>query len=444
MTDHLAKRINKKVSFRFYGRDLYFYLSMGLFSSFDIDTGTKQLLKTLAEKIDFSKINHLLDTGCGTGVIAVSLKKAFPHVSIDALDRDSLALEITSENARLNNTDISVYSGLDTLTVQPHHPDSPFADKKKYDLITTNIPAKAGLPVLRRFFLNGLASLSKNGHFAVVIVEPLRKTAENLIAELGAKIVFEVHISKHSVFIIQSDQKADTPLIHDTTFPGPYLRKDRLSFTGKNIASVLTTVFDLDGFDTIPIPSAVSADCYAKLEPDQKTFLFWNPGQGHSAVMVLKKRFSQNRTDSKNCQCVLAGRDILALLISHFNIMHEFPEISCTIVPAAGIEYLSGNLDMAGGRRAAGIEYLSGNLVKTDNSMFDFIGIEPDIIAGFSYAETINKDVPDFLSPRGTVVVSGKSSDIGKIAAPTHLLTTMHSKKTKGFRAVVLAHKNKK
>jgi SAM-dependent methyltransferase len=431
MTDGLAKRINKKVSFRFCGRDLYFYLSMGLFSSFDIDTGSKQLLKILAEKIDFSKINHLLDTGCGTGVIAISLKKAFPHVSIDALDRDTLALEITSENASLNNTDISIYSGLDTLTVQPHKPDAPFANKKKYDLITTNIPAKAGLPVLHRFFLNGLASLSKGGHFAVVIVEPLRKTAEDLIAEFGANIIFEEHISKHSVFIIQSDQKADTSLNHDTAFPGPYLRKDRLSFAGKNISYILSTVFDLSGFDTIPIPSAVSSDCYAKLEPDQKTFLFWNPGQGHSAVMILIKRFSQNRTASKNCQCVLAGRDILALLISYFNIMHEFPEISCSIVPAAGIEYLSGKMDMDDGSR-------------TVVSKFDFIGIEPNIISGFSFTEALHKSVPNILSPQGTVLVSGKSSDIGRISAPTHLLSTTHSKKTKGFRAVGLSYKNKK
>ncbi|NQT57583.1 MAG: methyltransferase [Bacteroidetes bacterium] len=440
MTDRLAKRINKKVSYRFCGRDLYFYLSMGLFSSFDIDTGTKLLLRALAEKIDFSKVHTLLDTGCGTGVIAVSLKKTYSHVTIDALDRDSLALEITAENARLNKTEISVFSGLDILEVQTHLSDTyaQNSDKpagqlitgKRYDLITTNIPAKAGLPVLRRFFHNGLASLSDDGCFAAVIVEPLRETAENLIAELGAKIVFQDHTSKHSVFFIQyghvcesGSKKEVEPVIHDTTFPGPYLRMDNLSFSGKNISYAIITVFDLPGFDTIPIPSAAAADLYTKLNPNQNSFLFWNPGQGHSAVMVLKNRFSRSKADVKTCQCVLAGRDILALLISRLNIQHEFPEISCRIIAVAGIDYLPEKMN------------------KTDIIAFDFIGIEPDIIPGYSFADSINENIPGMLSPVGKILVSGKSSDIGRITTTTPLLTVTHSKKTKGFRAVVFSHK---
>jgi hypothetical protein len=434
MRESLVKRINKKVSFRFCGRDLYFYLSMGLFSSFDIDTGTKHLLKNLAEHIDFSKIHNLLDAGCGTGVIAVSLKKAFPHVSIEALDRDSLALEITSVNAKLNNTKISVFSGLDTLSTQLNLPGSLFVTGKKYDLITTNIPAKAGFPVLRRFFLNGLASLSRDGYFAVVIVEPLRETAIKLIAELGAKIVFKENTAKHSVFFIQCNQVVEragendnsvTPIIYDTTFPGPYLRKKSLVFRGKNISYTLTTVFDLAGFDTIPIPSAVSAELSAKLIPNQNTFLFWNPGQGHSAVMVLKHRYHQSKSDIKACKCVLAGRDMLALLISQFNIKQEVPDISCSIVPAAGLDFLQEKMNI------------------TDATTFDYIGIEPDIIPGFSFVDTLNAILPAMLSPMAKIVVAGKSSDIGRITDSTLNLTVTHSKKTKGFRAVVLSHKLK-
>ena len=434
MTDHLAKRINKKVSFRFCGRDLYFYLSMGLFSSFDIDTGTKLFLRNLSEHIDFSKIHNLLDSGCGTGVIAISLKKAFPHISIDALDRDFLALEITSENAQLNNTEISVFPGLDTLAVQPHRPEAPFENRKKYDLITTNIPAKAGFPVLRRFFLNGLASLSKEGYLAVVIVAPLHETAIHIITELGAAIVFKEHTAKHSVFFIQCNsaagrerekEKTVSPLICDTSFPGPYLRKNSLSFMGKNISYTLSTVFDLAGFDTTPIPSAASAELYAKLKPNQNTFLFWNPGQGHSAVMVLKTRFNQTKTDITTCQCVLTGRDVLALLISYFNIKHEFPEISCCIVPAAGMDFLPREINMV------------------DNNTFDFIVIEPDIIPGFSFTDTLNMKIPGILSSMGKTVVAGKSSDIGRLTASTPSFTVTHSKKTKGFRSVVFTHKIK-
>ncbi|MBC8452309.1 MAG: methyltransferase [Spirochaetes bacterium] len=433
MTEQSAERINKKVSFRFCGRDLYFYLSMGLFSSFDIDTGTRHLLRALAATIDFSKIQHVLDAGCGTGVIAISLKKAFPHIRVDALDRDSLALEITSENAELNSTEISVFSGLDIFAAEPDFPDSPFVQGEKYDLITTNIPAKAGLPVLRRFFLNGLASLTDNGYFTVVIVEPLRETAINLIADLGASIVFDEHTTRHSIFFIQYDhsaggdanRKPGGPVLCDTSFPGPYRRMDAFSFSEKNISYTLTTVFDVPGFDTIPISSAAAAELYAKLKPNHNTFLFWNPGQGHAAVIVLKKRFTQKHTDIKTCRCVLAGRDILSLLISYFNIKHEFPEISCRIVPVPGFDFLPGKIE------------------KADTSTFDFIGIEVDIIPGFPYAGMLSNNAIKILHPTGTMVVSGRSSDIGRIAASTPKLTTKHSKKTKGFRAVAFSHKNK-
>ncbi|MCK5154897.1 MAG: methyltransferase [Spirochaetales bacterium] len=430
----LKKRVNKKVFFRFCGKDLSFYLSMGLFSSFDIDSGTRFLLRTFVQVIDFNKVHHLLDAGCGTGVIAISLKKAFPHITIDALDRDCLALEMTVENARLNNTKISIFPGLDTLSVQPDFRD-PFRDshvfsinRKKYDIITTNIPAKAGLPVLRRFFRNGLASLSDCGYFAVVIVASLRKTVENLLAEMDAQTIHENHTNNHSVFIIQRIMNNGmTPIVPDVAFPGPYLRNNEYQFSGRNISYTLTTVFNLPGFDTIPLSAAVSIDLYTKTDPIQQSFLFWNPGQGHSTVMILKDRFSRGKKVLKNCHCVLSGRDLLALLISRFNIQQEFPELSCRILHTPGIDYLSENIN---------------NL---EGDSFDFIGIEPDIIPGCSFAEILTKSILEIISPFGKMLISGKSSDIGRIVnandSSASSLTLTHSKKTKGFRAVIFSYK---
>ena len=54
---------NRTIPFRFDGAELSFHLSLALFSSYDVDAGTKLLLKTLAQRVDFSKARNLLDLG---------------------------------------------------------------------------------------------------------------------------------------------------------------------------------------------------------------------------------------------------------------------------------------------------------------------------------------------------------------------------------------------
>ena len=88
--------VNKQVPFKFHGEKLKFDLSMGLFSSFDIDAGSRLLLKTLAKHADLDNFensnasSNVIDTGCGTGVLGICLKKKYPGLNIRFQDRMNL------------------------------------------------------------------------------------------------------------------------------------------------------------------------------------------------------------------------------------------------------------------------------------------------------------------------------------------------------------------
>ncbi len=438
----LGNRINKEVTYRFHSKgtewDLSFALSMGLFSSSRIDTGTRLLLRHAVQHIDFSKIYRVIDAGCGVGVIGITLKKAFPHLAVTALDRDALALEVTKENAERNNVDISIHPGLDLLSAGKASPsfglDMLPAGKapapEPCDLILTNIPAKAGRPVLQRFLQNGAASLTEKGLLAVVIVAPLRQTAETLLKETGFTQLHAEHHTAYSVFTAAlSPETKAAPRLPDTSFPGPYARHKDQPFARGNLSYFLTTVYDIPGFDTIPHDALLIAGSWpppgllAGLPPAEhdrpRSFLFWNPGQGHMAVPIAASEYTRNPgSDKANpVTCILAGRDLLALLITRKNITDHYPETPCRLLHLPGIDYLADHL------KAAAV---------------DAVFIDPDTIPGTGFAQLMDSSLPDILSPRGSILIAGKSSEIGKIISSSQVFSCRWSKKSKGFRVSLL------
>ncbi len=141
---------NKEVPFRFNGVNLSFFLSQRLFSSYTIDAGTKLLLKTAAKGIDFSGIKTAADIGCGVGVIGLSLKKKYPDIDILLQDRDALAIAFSKANESLNSMEGILYSN--NLALRD-------LEIRSLDLILSNIPAKAGTPVLEDFVAGSLKYL---------------------------------------------------------------------------------------------------------------------------------------------------------------------------------------------------------------------------------------------------------------------------------------------
>lgn len=70
---------------------------------------TEELVETTIKYIkeNFNNDLKILDIGCGSGVIGLTLKKFFPKASIDLLDISNNALDVARENAKILNLDVS-------------------------------------------------------------------------------------------------------------------------------------------------------------------------------------------------------------------------------------------------------------------------------------------------------------------------------------------------
>ena len=72
---------------------------------------------------------HLIDLGCGSGVIGLTIKNKFNNLQIDMIDISNNALEMTKENAKLLNLNVDIYKSDMLKNV-----------KNKYDIIISNPP----------------------------------------------------------------------------------------------------------------------------------------------------------------------------------------------------------------------------------------------------------------------------------------------------------------
>lgn len=90
---------------------------------------TEELVENTIKYIKKYNYKSIVDLGCGSGCIAITLKKFFPNIIVDAVDISLDALEVSKKNALKNNVSINFYNGnlLDPLS-------------SKYDIIISNPP----------------------------------------------------------------------------------------------------------------------------------------------------------------------------------------------------------------------------------------------------------------------------------------------------------------
>lgn len=199
----VAAYSHKEVPFRFRGTDLRFALSHGLFSSADVDVGSRLLLKAWSAVLDKDRAEgrplplSVLDAGCGAGILGIAAARALREagagtVRLRAQDRDELAAVFTRENARRNGLD-EVDARAEGLLVG--------VGPGSCDLILSNLPAKAGSPVLADFFARAGRSLAAGGRCAVVIVATLAADARRWMEEAGVPLLAEEAGAEHVVFI---------------------------------------------------------------------------------------------------------------------------------------------------------------------------------------------------------------------------------------------------
>lgn len=161
----------KRIPFTVDGERFEFDVSQLLFSSFQIDVGTALLLRALEPA---TTPRRVLDLGCGYGPLGVVLARRFPHAQVTLTDVDLLAVRYARRNCELNgvaaNTQVVGSVGLEAVP------------EGAYDLIVSNIPAKAGDAAIERdFVLAPRGRLAEGGEYWFVVVSGLNR----LIPKLG-------------------------------------------------------------------------------------------------------------------------------------------------------------------------------------------------------------------------------------------------------------------
>jgi hypothetical protein len=349
----LTTYVNKTVNFKFNGSELRFDLSHALFSSFDVDQGTKLLLKAVARDPVLASSRRILDEGCGVGVIGLSVAKAFPEAEIVLRDRDSLAVAFTERNRlanRLRGTtawEDPKTGALRTERPAPRVEWGLIADGNEggpYDFVLSNLPAKAGAPVLAAFFkrLSGVqglglskapALLVPGGRAGIVIVTPLAEAAVSWIAEAGLKGVAEARGTGHKGYIVERPvEAAETEVPCDVLPPAPPLSLPDIYFRGDarfklgDLSYRARGFWSLPEFDTPSWGSAAAAAAAARAFAETKNAvgraafqdaLFMDPGVGHLAIWASRVLGLK--------RIVAASRDKLSLEATGVNIA-DLPE----------------------------------------------------------------------------------------------------------------------
>lgn len=115
----------------------------GVFSHGELDKGTALLLEALAEQPFRHAPPSILDLGCGSGVIGLSLQQRFEEATLTLADTDALALSCCHTNIHR--------SGMNPDTIQVIASDKLSEIKGRYKLIVTNPPFHTGTETDYRF-----------------------------------------------------------------------------------------------------------------------------------------------------------------------------------------------------------------------------------------------------------------------------------------------------
>lgn len=111
----------------FYGNEFIINENV-LIPRFETEELIENTLKFIEDKF-LSKNLDIIDLGCGSGVIGITLKKKIPSLNVTCLDISEEALKVTANNAEKLNVSIEIILGsmLDAMT-------------KKFDIIISNPP----------------------------------------------------------------------------------------------------------------------------------------------------------------------------------------------------------------------------------------------------------------------------------------------------------------
>ena len=456
--------------------DFTFDLSQGLFSSADVDSGTKFLLKIFSQILDEditagkSPPRRVLDAGCGTGVIgicaAAAIAPLFPadgdgggglRLLVRCQDRDELARLMTAHNAALNGIPPTLLEAhTEPLLAGP----LPLVERLgAWDLILTNIPAKAGTPVLADFVRRSAGLLNPGGRVVMVAVRALADFFRERIAA-EADLLQEHTGPGHSVLVYGKAANQSQPAAPVNGGPDfiaryPFYVRDEITRDIEGVPVRLTTIHGASGFDSPGGAVLAAAKLARRLEqfpldgapllvhePDQGFFPCWllalknittedTEGRGVVDVKSPLKPPSCPK-DSGTPWLILSGRNILALEAARYNVIQNVIQGDniAAVVPVADLSLGETALREAAGGRPFGCIAAFPELLP-----------QSSLPKGADQLGAIWDAIPPLLAEGGVFLVTFSSSDARRFDRKKPAgFTRLGNVKRNGFRALAYRH----
>jgi 16S rRNA G1207 methylase RsmC len=168
-----VERLREDIAFEaeLRGQRLRFATRFGLFSPRAIDEGTRLLL----DHIEVAPTDNCLDLGCGYGAIGITLARLAPRGRTVLVDRDVVAVEYARRNIEANgltNAEALLGDGFEQLA------------GRRFDLVASNLPAKAGNEALYLLLADARDHLRPGGRCTVVTLSGMRRFIERAMLEL--------------------------------------------------------------------------------------------------------------------------------------------------------------------------------------------------------------------------------------------------------------------
>lgn len=395
------KLTNKRVSFKYHGTKSQFDLSLGLFSSFDIDIGTRLLLKTIAKEVDFTNIISIADIGCGVGSLSIPLLIKHKNTSLFAADRDALALKFTKHNAELNKIDKNRISYNSSLLFDD------FESEKKFNLIISNIPAKIGEPALKNFFDKSIMHLSNNGIVSVVIVNPLLDKTDEILKDKKFKVIYKEIGKGHTVFHYTIAAHIDNNNASKSDNLGAHYIRIENNFPIGSCNLPMKRVYNLPNFDIPSYRLQLSVEILQFCDMGNRQ-LYIDPVQGHLPLFLNFDRWPK--------EIHLASRDLLQLKVSKENLfLNGFNGIIET-------NHISDITDL---------------IEKYEKNSFDQMFIDSNPISKTEWYSDQRNIADRLIKSKGNYFTCGKSSDMYHIVKNNKGFTAIDDKKYRGERAIL-------
>ena len=172
-THPIAQRYREDMHFNatVSGFPLRFTTTHGIFSPTEVDEGSLLML----DYTDIAAHESSLDVGCGYGVLGMTLAKRAPQGFHTLIDKDYVAVDYTKKNLvanKITNAEAFLSNGLSEI------------GDRKFDLVVSNLPAKAGNELFYLYFYDALHHLNPGGRIVVVTINGLREFVKRSFKEV--------------------------------------------------------------------------------------------------------------------------------------------------------------------------------------------------------------------------------------------------------------------